>query len=277
MKQTLETPIVYSEDFHSIHSSDFTDWCIHLVCRQGEGRFLYNGKPFLCRKNDVLIILQPDKVSHIEASKDLHVEFIAASNRFLSNQLPNGHYGIAASVMLGNNPVMPVSDADALQLSKDFHLICERLGDTRHSFHKELVGSLILVMVYDLYEFHSKIFGSQVSSQRTIDLVGMLSEMLASGLAKRHRDVAYYASRLNVSPKYLSDTVRRNTGQTVISLINRHTVPIIIDYLRNTSLSISQIADEMGFASLTYFSYYVRKHLGMSPKAYRETKIPKRE
>lgn len=275
MEQSFETQIVYSEEFSHINSIDFVDWCIHLVCLQGEGSFLYNDKYLHIKENDVLIILQSDKISHIETNENLQVEFIAASNQFLHNQLPNGHYGIAASVILWNNPTISVSKADAMQLSRDFHQLRDRLEETTHSFYNELVGSLTLVMVYDLYEFHSKICGNQTVSQRNTDLVSMLTAMLASGLTKRHREVAFYASKLNVSPKYLSDTVRRNTGQSVTSLIDRYTIPIVIDYLRNTSLSISQIADGMSFASLTYFSYYVRKHLGMSPKAYRETKIPK--
>lgn len=267
--------VVYSEDFYRINSSEFKDWCIHLVCLQGNGSFLYNDKVFSFKENDMLVVIHPDRVKQIEISQDCHVEFIAVSNKLLHSLLPNGHYGTVASVIVGANPIMAASHDDALQLSKDLHLIHERMIDTRHAFYKELIGSLILVMVYDLYEFHTKIFNCEQSNQHNIDLVGMLLDMLAKGYTKRHRNVAFYASKLNVSPKYLSDTVRRNTGQSVVTLINRHTLPIVIDYLKNSSLSISQIADEMEFNSLTYFSHYVRKHLGMSPQEFRTTKIPK--
>jgi len=266
---------IYSEDFYRINSSEFKDWCIHLVCLQGRGNFLYNDKIFSFEENDMLVVIHPDRVSQIDISEDCRVEFIAVSNKFLHSLLPNGHYGTVASVIVGVNPVMSASREDALKLSKDLHLIYERLIDTQHAFHKELIGNLILVMVYDLYEFHTKIFHSEQSNQRNMDLVGMLLDMLAKGHIKRHRNVAFYASKLNVSPKYLSDIVRRNTGQSVVTLIDRHTLPIVIDYLKNSSLSISQIADEMGFGSLTYFSHYVRKHLGMSPKEFRMTKVPK--
>ncbi|ADV44845.1 AraC family transcriptional regulator [Bacteroides helcogenes] len=275
MKRSTGTHVVYSEDFYSINSPELEGWCIHLVCLHGNGQFLYNGNSFSFKENDIAIILQPDKVGEIKASDDCLVEFVAVSNKFLHSLLPNGHYGIAASVMIGKNPIMHTDHEEALQLSKDFHLINERLNDIQYAFHKELVGCLILVMVYDLYEFHSKLFNSEPSSQRKIDLVGMLLDMLGKGYIKRHRNVAFYASKLNVSPKYLSDTVRRNTGQSVVSLIDRHTLPMVIDYLNNTSLSVSQIADEMGFTSVSYFSHYVQKHLGVSPTVFRATKMPK--
>jgi len=41
------------------------------------------------------------------------------------------------------------------------------------------------------------------------------------------------------------------------------------EYLGNPSLSLTQIADIMNFTSLSYFSRYCTKHLGMNPSAYR--------
>ena len=75
--------------------------------------------------------------------------------------------------------------------------------------------------------------------------------------------------------KYLSNTVKRQTGKSVTYYIDRYTVPMIKEYLNNPDLSIVQIAEEMNFTTLSYFSRYVTKHLGMSPKAYRESLMPR--
>lgn len=53
------------------------------------------------------------------------------------------------------------------------------------------------------------------------------------------RDVNYYAERLNVSPKYLSATIKRMTGHSVTSYIDRHTIPILKDYLNDERLSLT--------------------------------------
>lgn len=50
---------------------------------------------------------------------------------------------------------------------------------------------------------------------------------------------------------------------------------MIREYLENPTLSIAQIAEEMNFTTLSYFSRYVTRHLGMSPRAYRESLAPK--
>ncbi|MBP5390619.1 MAG: AraC family transcriptional regulator, partial [Bacteroidales bacterium] len=101
-----------------------------------------------------------------------------------------------------------------------------------------------------------------------------LMAILSTGISRTERQVGYYADRLNVSPKYLSATVKRVTGHSVTSFIDRHTVPIIKNYLDDERLSLTQIADYMNFTSLSYFSRYCTKHLGMSPSQYRQSLQP---
>jgi AraC-like DNA-binding protein len=77
-----------------------------------------------------------------------------------------------------------------------------------------------------------------------------------------------------VSPKYLSATIKRLTGHSVTSFIDRATVPILKNLLEDERLSLTQIAERMNFASLSYFSRYCTKHLGMSPSDYRRSLQP---
>ena len=76
-------------------------------------------------------------------------------------------------------------------------------------------------------------------------------------------------SELNVTSKYLSDTIKRVTGHSISSHINSAATSIILEYLKDNRLSITQIADEMQFTSVSYFSRYCTKHIGMSPAQYR--------
>ena len=93
--------------------------------------------------------------------------------------------------------------------------------------------------------------------------------LLKSGKPRTEREVSFYADQLHVTAKYLSDTIKRVTGTSVSAYINRAAAAIIKSYLDDNSLSITQIADEMHFTSVSYFSRYCVKHLGMSPARYR--------
>ena len=112
-------------------------------------------------------------------------------------------------------------------------------------------------------------------TDRTAYIVKQLMALLATGISRTERDVSYYAERLNVSPKYLSATIKRVTGHSVTSYIDRHTIPILKDYLNDERLSLTQIAELMNFTTLSYFSRYCTKHLGQSPSDYRLSLQPK--
>ena len=124
-------------------------------------------------------------------------------------------------------------------------------------------------MMYDLFAFHSHDRSSFYASSRSMYVVKELMAMLETGKPKYYRSVNYYAAQLNVTPKYLSDTVRRQTGHNVTYFITRYSIPIIKEYLNNPEMSIAQIAEEMRFGNPASFTRYTSRYLGMSPKCYR--------
>lgn len=87
------------------------------------------------------------------------------------------------------------------------------------------------------------------------------SDGIKYGRLKTRREVAYYAKELNVTSKYLSDTIKRVTGQSISSHINNAAVSIIIENMKGNRLSMIQIVDEMNFIYVSYFSCYCTKHI----------------
>ena len=269
--RTNKAEIIYSEDINRINSSQFTDWGVHLICNEGDAMFLFNSKPVTIRKNDAAVINHPELVTHINASEDLKIRFIAAPFKFLYNLLPANHYGVFGHISLFENPVIPLNEEDALRFNNDIEQLRLRSADTNHLFFDELIGSLALTMIYDLFDFHAKLYKETSPIERTTNVVKRLLALLENGRAKRYREVRYYANELNVSPKYLSETVKRKTGNSVMNMIDKYAVPVLIVFLKNSELTFTQISEEMNFSSLSYFSRYVQKHLGMTPSQYRDT------
>ena len=267
--KTNKAEIIYSEDINRINSPQFIDWGVHLICNEGDAMFLFNSKPVTIQKNDAAVINHPELVTHINASDELKIRFIASPFKFIYSLLPANHYGIGGHISLFENPVIPLCEGDALRFNNDIEQLRLRRADIHHLFYDELIGSLALTMIYDLFDFHAKLHGESTPTERTTNVVKRLLALLENGRAKRYREVGYYANELNVSPKYLSETVKRITGNSVMNLIDKYAVPVLIDFLKNSELTFTQISEEMNFSSLSYFSRYARKHLGMSATAYR--------
>ena len=271
----MKKQFIFSEDFSAANDKELSGSCIHLICTEGEGSFVFNGKCFHIFKNDLVVVANPHKISNIAAPESTRVEWFAAGNKFLHGLLPANNYSIGGGISLNNNPVIPLSDENARRFLDDIHRLRERMQDTDFQFYDGLMGSLCLTMIYDIFEFHALHYGSVSHTERAGYIVSNLMQMLSTGISRTEREVSYYADKLHVSPKYLSDTVSRITGTSVTTYIANATVPIIKELLADEQLSLTQIADMMNFNTLSYFCRYCKKHLGKTPSEYRKSLQPK--
>ena len=272
----MKIDFLFSTNYYGMNAPELSNTCMHLLCTAGEGSFVFNERCYHIVKNDLVVIPIPNRVRNLAAHADMEVEWFAADYKFLQNLLPSNNYSIGGSISLNQDPVITLTDEQAHHLLDDFHRLRERLKDHHLQFYDELMGSLCLTMMYDIFEAHAQRDATDTHTDRTAFIVKQLMALLSTGVSSTERDVSYYAQRLNVSPKYLSATIKRVTGHSVTSYIDRHTVPILKSYLDDDRLSLTQIADRMNFSSLSYFSRYCTKHLGQSPSSYRQSLQPKR-
>ncbi len=265
----------YSTDFDDMNARELHHACTHMLCLAGEGSFVFNEHCYRIRKNDLVVMPMPDRATCLAAHSDMQVEWFAADYKFLQNLLPSNNYSIGGSISLAQNPVIRLTDEQARHLLGDLHRVRDRMNDRHLLFFRELMGSLCLTLIYDIFEAHAQREATSPHSDRTASIVRQLMALLATGTCRTEREVSYYAERLHVSPKYLSATVKRVTGHSVTSYIDRHAIPILKEYLDDDRLSLTQIAERMHFASLSYFSRYCTKHLGQSPSEYRRSLQPR--
>jgi two-component system, response regulator YesN len=74
----------------------------------------------------------------------------------------------------------------------------------------------------------------------------------------------------NVHPNYLSATFKKEVGKTLTEYINDHRIITIKMYMNHANLKISEISDIFNFNHTSYFSYFFKKHTGLTPSDYRK-------
>jgi AraC family transcriptional activator of pobA len=84
-----------------------------------------------------------------------------------------------------------------------------------------------------------------------------------------HWKVSDYARALAVTPTHLSRIARATTGQPASRLIDARVMREARRNLAYTNMSVSAIADALGFTDLAYFSRVFTRALGRSPRAFR--------
>jgi signal transduction histidine kinase/AraC-like DNA-binding protein/ABC-type sugar transport system substrate-binding protein len=78
------------------------------------------------------------------------------------------------------------------------------------------------------------------------------------------------AAEIGVNKDYLSHIFHQELGISPWDYLNRYRVRQAKLLLRDTNQSITEIATQVGFEDLSYFSRVFNKHAGCSPRAYRE-------
>ncbi|MCF8335899.1 MAG: helix-turn-helix domain-containing protein, partial [Bacteroidales bacterium] len=82
--------------------------------------------------------------------------------------------------------------------------------------------------------------------------------------------VAYFAEKLNLSPNYFGDLVKKETGKSAKEYIHLKLINISKEKLFDTSKSVSEIAHELGFKYPQHFNRMFKKSTGYSPTEYRK-------
>ena len=78
------------------------------------------------------------------------------------------------------------------------------------------------------------------------------------------------AKEFNYHPNYISSLIRTRTGMSLHRYFLHIRVRRAITLLETTDLSVTEIAREVGFCDVSYFSNYFRKVTGRAPKYYRK-------
>lgn len=171
--------------------------------------------------------------------------------------------------------------SEALHISEDEKNIIEDLLDKivreysqnldRHS-QNLIVSSIELLLDY-CTRFYDRQFYTR--SNLNSDVVSRFEHLLHD-YYKTHKthelgipSVQYCANQLHLSTNYLSDLLKKETGKTAKEHIHLFVIEKAKNRLLSSSISISEIGYELGFAYPQHFSNLFKAKTGVSPKEYR--------
>lgn len=109
---------------------------------------------------------------------------------------------------------------------------------------------------------------SGVINMRPADIYNQLMSLIADNYKTAH-DVAFYADRLSITTRYLSQVTGKVVGKTPKQLISEYLIKEATILLRTTRLSIQEISDKLGFSSQVIMCKFFNQQVGCSPSEWR--------
>ncbi len=268
----MKNQIVIANTLNDVSEMHHKGFITHAFCYCGQCQCELDGRRLLISENDCLII--PHQQPHFivkSRSSDLSIDVIYVKAEFTQIATPQSNYGVRGHLMLYENPIIHLDENQRKVCALNFDYIKHRLSLEEHHFHRDAMINAVQCMIIDFFDFHAKNSGDipPISNQNT-QLMQQFISLLECGDYRQHREVGYYADKLCVTPKYLSEVCNRASGQTAIYWITRYTAHEIAHLLRTTQMTMEQLSDHFGFANTNYFVRYVQKNLGATPSSFRE-------
>lgn len=151
-----------------------------------------------------------------------------------------------------------------IQQFYDFFI--QRLKD-QSVYRDKMISSILQALIY-------YIAGLLINSdkrekkERKEELLSKFIQLIIKHY-KENRTLDFYAEKLFISTKYMSDIIKKTSGLTAHDWIDRYTILEAKILLRSTNKTIQEISNELNFPNHSFFSKYFKHHMGMTPKAYR--------
>ncbi len=237
---------------------------------KGTLNIIYNDKELTLRPDDLYIYSPGIPVSIVSASADYHgICLLADEHTTIEMPTVRDLVNIAyIPIVQLHEPKVTLPHSEAQRLANKMLEIIDYLHSD-HIYKQEILRLLYGVFLLDVQNAQQRAIVHRQTPKRLEEIFIEFIRLLPKHFAKHH-DIAFYASKLNISSVYLSRVVRQVSNRTVIDFINQMLLMEASFLLRTTSLSITQIADRLCFADTPSFSKFFSRLKGMSPREYRE-------
>lgn len=147
-----------------------------------------------------------------------------------------------------------------------------------HTPQDYLSGQMIRLGIGTLLSYVKRYFERQHTSGTgrgetwSVRLDNLLNRYLSSGQPAQHGqpNVAWCASQFGLSPNYFGDLVKKELHITAQEYIRNKIITHAQVLLRQTNMTINEIAEELGFAYPNHFTRMFRKSTGYTPLKFRK-------
>lgn len=192
----------------------------------------------------------------------------------------------------GGRHVIRLSDEQTRKMAALFGLLKELKDD------KSAVPGIVHALVMLAESFHSHTVGG-AGEGAVVDGPGSTagpcvgstqgaSNRISNGISNRekiaqafrklvaehfpeHKEVAFYATALHITPKYLSEVLQAELGKPAKAFIDEYVVMEAKSLLKQTSLSIQEICYWLGFEDASHFNKSFKKLTNTTPTEYRKS------
>lgn len=270
MKESIINSIMLynTTESHKLPSDFLGRYHIHILCHAGKAQFSFMGNTYTMEAGDWVIWQMSSQISDALYSSDFNADFLLVDKDFLLEYNPEKVWASKAFVFIKKNPVFHLDERGKAMIEYNFIQIRRRIAEP-HLFQKEILGRQLQIFLLDLWEIYKNTMENIQQTDNSSALLFTRFMNLLPEYSKTEREVTFYADKLCVSAKYLSEVVKKSSGHPASYWINGYAMQEILAYLKRSDLTLAEISNKINFYNPAHFTRFVKKQTGDSPTELR--------
>lgn len=242
------------------------------MCLKGRAQYTVDTKECVISENDLLILSDGQVVSDYMISHDFKGIAMLASENFMQD-ISRGVTKISSLfIYTKTHPVLHLEQQNANSFLDIYRMTHKKVIDVNHRFRREIVCSLLGALIYDMgnYIWYNQQDQTNFKQSRGEKIFSDFIKLVEQNFREIRR-VGWYAEQLKITPKYLSETVKKVSRETPNSWIDSYVTTELRVQLKNSAKNIKEIAKDMNFPNQSFLGKYFKDRTGMSPSSYRKS------
>lgn len=246
------------------------DYGMIIICRKGKANISVNFDSWSLNEDAVITLFPNDVAIITEMSDDFLVETLrydASLLREASLQLEQTVYSQLRKDRCRTESVIVTNIINNM-----FSLLKVYFDQPECTCLEQLVLLQLKAFFLGFYDYlyrYPTEKHEETGTRRTRELFNQFMVSLENHY-KESRDVSYYASLLNITPKYLNTITQKIAGKTVKVIIDHFVVLQLKQTLRSSPKSIKELSWEYRFSDMSFFCRYFKQHTGITPQQFRK-------
>ena len=262
----------YPSSFAMSDPFRITDYAVGYVT-QGYFKILVNLQEVTLQKNSLFIFKPFDIIEGIDRSEELAASGFSFTKEFIVGQNTTDISSLDDLTCLKQNevPIVAIEERYVEKLDNYFVTINDLVEYTDNPHRRKMIRNLFELLLYTIDALYqqNKIIRPIRKLSRKNEIANQFRKLLVENF-KEERNIGFYADRLFVTTKYLSEVLKSVTGKTAGEIIDEIVILEAKILLKNSTNTMSEIADILHFSDQFFFSNFFKKHTGLSPSHYRK-------
>lgn len=222
-----------------------------------------------------ILALAPHKIlTQLYTSNNFSGWFLAFSKHFMEESIINRKPPISISQIINadKSPRRVLSQEDMEIMQTCIERILHYLKNKQHRLRKELLTNTFYTFMLEAANILFTDDQQSVPIEKSVkkSYIEKFIELLVQHGEKEHNP-AFFADKLCISVQYLSLILKEVSGKTANGWIANHLIARAKTMLCKPDITIQHITETLNFSDQSSFGKFFKKHVGISPKKYRES------